>query len=93
MRCFLPGAGVYVVAVKVVHQAVLVGRKSFVATVNVHAATGGVISAAVTVAPLRNSAFGLWNQPDVGLWYKNRNEFSTDDRNVSLDMYTNLKWS
>lgn len=67
MRCFSPGASVDVVAVKVVHQAVLVGRKSFVAAVDVHAAAGGVVGAAVTVASLRNGTVGLGNQPRVGL--------------------------
>lgn len=67
MCCFLPGASVNVVAVKVIHQAVLVGRKSFVAAMDVDAAAGGVVGAAMTVAPLRNGAFGLRNQPRVGL--------------------------
>lgn len=67
MRRFLPGARVDVVSVKVVHQAVLVGGKRFVAAVDVHTAAGGVVGAAVTVASLRNGAFGLRNQPRVGL--------------------------
>lgn len=67
VRRFLPGAGVDVVAVKVVHQAVLVGWKRFVSAVDVDAAAASVIGAAVTVAALRNGAFGLRNQPRVGL--------------------------
>lgn len=67
MRGFLPGTGVDVVAVEVVHQAVLVGGKRFVAAVDVDAAAAAVVGAAVAVASLRDGAFGLRNQPRVGL--------------------------
>lgn len=74
MCCLSPRAGVHIVAVQIIHQAVFVGRQRLVAAVDVHAPAGGIIRAAVTVSSLRNGTFGLRHQPRVGLceWHTNR---------------------
>lgn len=71
--CFLPCAGVHIVAVQIIHQAVLVGRQRLVAAVDVHATAAGIIRAAVTVSSLRNGTFGLRHQPRVGLCERHTN--------------------
>lgn len=62
----LPRAGVDVVAVEVVDEAVFVGGQSLVAPVDKDAAAGAVVRAAVAVTALRNRTFGLRHQPCVG---------------------------
>ncbi|TNN45262.1 hypothetical protein EYF80_044534 [Liparis tanakae] len=59
--------GVDVVAVEVVDEAVFVGGQRLVAPVDVHAAAGAVVRAAVAVTALGNGARGLRHQPRVGL--------------------------
>lgn len=61
-----PCLGVDVVAVHVVHQAVLVVAQSFVSSVEKHAAAGLVVYAAVAVAALHHGATGRHHLPRVG---------------------------
>lgn len=72
--CFIPRAGVHIVAVQIIHQAVFVGRQRLVAAMDVHTTAAGIIRAAVTVSSLRNGTFGLRHQPRVGFceWHINR---------------------
>lgn len=62
----LPCPHVHVVSVEVIDKAVFVGGQSFIAAMNVDAATTAVIRAAVAVASLGNGTFGLGHQPRVG---------------------------
>lgn len=62
----LPCPRVRVVSVEVIDKAVFVGGQSFIAAMNVDAATAAVIRAAVAVASLGNGTFGLRHQPRVG---------------------------
>ncbi len=64
----LPCPRVDIIAIEVINKPIFVGRKCFVASVNIHAAAGRVICAAVAVTSLRDGTFGLRHQPHVGPW-------------------------
>lgn len=65
VRVLLPCASLNLIAVKIIHQAVFVCWKRFVAPVDIHALAATVVHTAVAVPTLSDCSSGLWHQPCV----------------------------
>lgn len=68
----LPCPRVHVVAVEVIHKAILAGWESFIASMDIDATAGAVKRAAVAVTSLRDGTFCLGYKPHFGSWKENK---------------------